>query len=203
MVVVLVNEQIRRALAATQAEGASKRTKHVQTVSHKLLANAIRNNANAPSLASLLATSQVCLTNEHACAVHIPHVRNAHLRARIERLEARQKDAEYAGIVRDVSRVDATNVEIEAARMSKFASQMSLGVNVIFTMATCFTAGYFVFKQSTGTQTGGLIDGVTAMIVAMGVEVILVLTRIYTIDTQVDRHVKRRQHMADRTRPLC
>ncbi|PXF49143.1 hypothetical protein BWQ96_01092 [Gracilariopsis chorda] len=201
MVVALVNERIRKVLQVAQSDHAVKRTKDVETVTHRALVNAIRGQRNAPSLSSLLSSTELYLSHDHACKERIPHVRNPQLQARVERLQARMKDAEYARIIRDVARADASNVEIEAARMSKFAPQMSLGVNVIVTMATCFTAGYFLFKHSTGTQTGGLIGGVVAMIIAMAVEVLLVLTRMYTIDTAVDQHVKKRQRMADRAKP--
>lgn len=201
MVVALVNEQIRKVLQDANANNVVRTTKHVESVSHKALATAIRGQRNAPSLSSLLSSTQLYLSHEHACKERIPHERNPQLQARVERLEARMKDAEYARIIRDVARTDASNVEIEAARMSKFAPQMSLGFNVIVTMATCFTAGYFLFKHSTGTQTGGLIGGIVAMIIAMAVEILLVLTRMYTIDTAVDQHVKKRQRMAGRVKP--
>lgn len=101
-------------------------------------------------------------------------------------------------MVRDVARVDVSNVEVEALRMSKLAPQMSLAFNVVVTMATCFVAGYFLLKNTSGSETAGLIGGVIGMIVAMGVEAVLLLTKMYTIDVAVEKHVKQQHRLATR-----
>lgn len=101
-------------------------------------------------------------------------------------------------MTRDVSRVAGSTAEVEALRMAKIAPQMSLGVNVVVTMATCFVAGYFVVKNSTGNETYGLVGGVAGLIVAMAVEATLLVTRMYSIDAAVEKQVRKRQRRAER-----
>lgn len=199
MVAILLTPEIRSALESAEATNKIQRSSTVETISHTDLAAALRAVSHAPTLHSLLQTSEIHTTHSAAVTKHLPPKRNPQLEARVSRLRARLQDAEYARMVRDVARVDASNAEIEDARMGKFAPQMALGFNVVVTMATCFVAGYFVCKHTSGSDIFGLVGGVAGMIVAMGVEIVLVLTRMYRIDDAVSKHVKRRQRAAERS----
>lgn len=84
--------------------------------------------------------------------------------------------------------------------MSKLAPQMSLGFNVVVTMATCFVAGFFVFKASSGSDTVGMIGGIAGMIVAMGVEAVLLITRMYSIEHEAERQAKKRWRVVEARR---
>lgn len=79
------------------------------------------------------------------------------------------------------------------ARLSRLAPQMSLGANVVISMATCFVAGYFVVRASTGSDSWALVGGIAGLIVAMGVEVVLVITRMYGIERMAEEEKRRRE----------
>lgn len=79
------------------------------------------------------------------------------------------------------------------ARLSRLAPQLSLGANVVISMATCFVAGYFVVRASTGSESWALVGGIGGLIAAMGVEVVLVMTRMYAIERVAEKEKRRRE----------
>lgn len=200
MVAVRVTPEILSVLRASAAESAVDRGHYIDTVSHAVLARTLRSiPADAPSLSSLLRASELHRTHADAVAAHAPPPRrDPKLEARVARLKARLEESEYAHMVRDVSRAAGSNAELESRRMSKLAPQMSLGANVIVTMATCFVAGYFVFKNSSGSETVGLIGGIAGLIIAMAVEATLLVTRMYTLDDALDKQLRKRNRTASK-----
>lgn len=200
MVAIVVTTEIRATLSAGGQERHVETTFAVSTVSHKVLCAALRAVEDAPSLQKLLSGAEIHLCHEDAVRAHVPPHRDPAVEARVERLRARLHDAQYSRMVRDVSRASGSNAEVESLRMAKFAPQFSLGLNVIVTMATCFVAGYFVMKNTSGSETIGLVGGVAGMIVAMGVEAVLLLTKMYTIDSAVSAESKKRERAAGRAR---
>lgn len=197
MVAILVTPEIRAVLKSANAEKRITNASAVETISHSSLRSAVKQSKEtSPSSKTFVQLLQGCelhLTHEEAVLVHNPPKRSEELDRRITALRCRLENQTYDRIVRDVSRTEANNVQLENIRMSKFAPQMSLGFNIVITMATCFTAAFFVFKASTGSQTVGLIAGVIAMMAAMLVEAILLLTKLYTIEDAVQRDDKRRR----------
>lgn len=198
MVAILVTPEILSVLSAAHSEGRIETTQGVSTICHTALSSALHHASSTTSLSSLMSSSEIHLTHEDAVFAHRPPSRDPEVAARVSRLRARLEDADYARMTRDVSRVSASNAEVEAIRMSKIAPQMSLGVNVVVTMATCFVAGYFVVKNSTGNDTYGLVGGVAGLILALGVEATLLVTRIYSIDSAVEKQLRKRQRAAER-----
>lgn len=198
MVAVEVTPSIQTILASANLSHLVRTTADVSTVPHKALCDALRATAATLSLSSLLRDTNLHLSHADAVALHAPPKRDAQVAARVARLRARLDDAAYAHMTRDVARVAGSNAEVESLRMSKFAPQMSLGANVIVTMATCFTAGYFVAKNSTGSQTYGLVGGVVGLVVAMGVEVVLLMTRMHAVESEAERQRRRREKRAER-----
>lgn len=170
----------------------------VKTISHSTLCDAVRRLESPQSLRQVLGGTEIHLSSKDAVQANAPTARNPEVEARVDRLRAQLHDEQYAHMVRDVSRATGTNAEVDALRMAKFAPQLSLGANVIVTMATCFVAGYFVMKNTSGSETMGLVGGVAGMIVAMGVEAILLVTKMYTIDNAVSAQVRLRERAAAR-----
>lgn len=202
MVAVVITPEIR---AVLQSAGGGKgqvqttKTEFLETISHTALRKAIQcsrkssgNDSDdiSASFTALIQATEIHLTHEDAVQVHIPKKRSEKLEARILELRRRLENDSYERMVRDVTRTEANNAQTENLRLKKLAPQMSLGFNVVVTMATCFTAAYFVFKNSSGSQTVGLIAGVAGMIVAMLVEVILLLSRLSSIDDAVRKERK-------------
>lgn len=199
MVAIVVTPEIRSVLSAADSNGRIETTRAVSTISHTALSSAIHQVSSSTSLSSLLSSSEIHLTHGDAVSAHHPPTRDPEVAARVSRLRARLEDAEYARMTRDVARVSSSsNAEVESLRMAKFAPQMSLGVNVVVTMATCFVAGYFVVKNSTGSETLGLVGGIAGLIVALGVEATLLVTRMYSIDNAVETEIRKRQRKAER-----
>jgi CBS domain-containing protein len=166
-----------------------------RTVAHGDVLSAVVSTGSDATLADLLRGAEL-----HAChraaadALAGPSVRDPALDARIARFRAQSEDAQYARMVRDVARGTSglSNAEEESIRIGRFGAQASIGANVVVTMATCFAAGYFIFKHSSGSQAIGLIGGVVGMTGAMAVEATLVITRIYSIDAAAEKQKKKR-----------
>lgn len=197
MVAILVTPEIRTHLECLSLTSKIETSNGISTIAHKPICNALR--ASSPPLSSLLRSTTIHLSHEAAVsALAPPPPRDPELEARINRLRARLEDEQYKAITRDVARAAGTNAEMEVARMGRIMPQMSLGVNVIVSMATCFTAGYFVMKHSGGGETAGLVGGVAGLIVAMGVEVVLVMTRMYGIERAAEKEGRRRERKVNR-----
>lgn len=204
MVAVVVTPEILQLVSNTKGESKVNKTSTVSTISHTQLLTALHtknvkncSKAGKTTLQRLLSNTEIYTTHENAVEKLIPKQRDPKLERRMCELRKRLENKQYANMVKDVSRVNASdNLQIEQLRMSKLAPQMSLGFNVIVTMATCFVAAYYVFKNSTGNVTVGLIAGVIAVIIAMIVEIILLMTKLYSIDNAV-RKQKELQHRKD------
>lgn len=122
-----------------------------------------------------------------------PPPRSPQLEARLARIRARNELAEYNRMVKDIRGVQINQAASAAESVARFGSQMSIAMNVIITMGTCFVAGYFVFRHSSGNETVGLIGGLIGLIGAMVVEAVLIMTRLYSVEQAV-RKQEREQH---------
>lgn len=160
-----------------------------QSISHEYLVQALSTTGKTTAtLLSFARRSKVHRNHVDACKAHeTPPRRSRELEERLAVLRMRHEEKQYADIIRGVAGSSMSNAELESARLTRFGAQMSLGVNVVVTMATCFVAGYFVFKHSSGRQSVGLVGGVLCMIVAMAVEITLVITRMYAIDAALEK----------------
>lgn len=124
-----------------------------------------------------------CVHLSHLDAVNLrtpAKPRNAALERRLEALRARQQDAEYRRMVKDVARNDAD--ETLGRVMREAAPAVSVAFNVLATMGTCFAVAYFLVKETTGNRTLALGIGALALAAALAVEATLVLTRMYRAD---------------------
>lgn len=194
MVAILVTPSIRQLLEETNTLDSLTTTENVSTVTHGAILRALRQKNGSPTFQEFVRGAEVHLSHTDAVSVHVPPKRDPELDRRVKRLRARLENEQYARIVRDVARTSATNnIQLENLRLSKLAPQLSLAFNVIVTMATCFVAAFFVFKHSTGSQAIGLAAGVIALIAAMIVEVVLLITKLYRIDDAIRRHGEAQQ----------
>jgi uncharacterized membrane protein len=169
----------------------------VRTVHHAVLLDAVRATAGGAgvdaALLDLARRGAVHRTHADAAAAHVPPPqRSPALEARLTLLRAQAEERAYAQMVRDVSASTASSAQLESARMGRIGAQASIGVNVIVTMITCFVAGYFAFKHSSGRESVGLAGGVVCMIIAMAVEATLVITRMYSIESAAEKDETRR-----------
>lgn len=200
-------------LKKAKTEHKIEKTSSVETINHKMLCSSLRSileseDDEVPTLQQLLKSADIYLTHHDAVAECLPRPRNAELERRLGLLNARLENEKYEKLVRNMlpsgtgsgMRIDAGGSVENDIKIGKLAPQMSLGLNVLVTMATCFTAAYYVFKHSTGSEVVGLIAGVIGLIVAMIVEAVLLLTKLYTLDdtTRKQEQLKRR-----RLRPIA
>jgi hypothetical protein len=166
-----------------------------KTASHHDIHAAVLHAGGSPNLESSLRGLPLHTTHAAAAtALAGPPRRDPALEARVARFLAQSEDAKYARMVRDVACGNSGlwKAEEESIRIARFGAQASIGANVVVTMATCFAAGYFVFKHSSGSETVGLIGGVVGMTLAMAVETTLVITRIYSIESAAEMQRRRR-----------
>lgn len=204
MVVFEVTPKMKELLEAT---GTAHQCRHLpnglMSIGHASLLEAVAaSESPAESFLWLTRGSKIYGNHEDACAAHQPSPqRSSDLENRLAVLRIQSEEREYAAIVRGITAGNMSNAELESARLGQFGAQMSLGVNVIVTMATCFVAGYFVFKHSSGRQSFGLVGGVVCMIIAMAVEVTLVITKMYSIEKALEKDGKRQsQHLSSSQR---
>ena len=120
-----------------------------------------------------------------ACAAKAP----AHpaLAPRLNKLRAAQEDRDYARMVGGVVR-DEGAAERDAAEMNTYRSQLGIGVNLIVSMATMFTAG--AYAGGTEAEPFGVravCCGLAMMLLTMGVEMGLFLIGAMRVDAQVHR----------------
>lgn len=125
-----------------------------------------------------------------ACSA--PPVRSKELEKRLAILRAKNEEESYAKMVQDVSAQSLSTAQTESLRIGRIGAQMSIGANVLVTMMTCFVTGYFAFKHSSGSEAVGLVGGLICMMVALGVEATLVITRMYSIDSAAEKDARRR-----------
>lgn len=189
MVAILVTPAIRDLLEQTNGLHSLTVTEGVTTVPHGAILRALRKKNGSLSFRELMRETELYPSHADAVSALVPPKRNEELERRVQQLRACLENKQYERMVRDVARTSATdNAQLENLRLSKLAPQLSLAFNVIVTMATCFVAAYFVFIHSTGSQAVALAAGVIALIAAMIVEVILLITKLYRIDDAVRRH---------------
>ena len=109
---------------------------------------------------------------------------NPELQARLDTLRAAQENREYAEMVGDVAAGDSSGRE--AAEMSNYKSSMTVGLNLIVSMATMYCVGHY---------SGGTVDdphgvravvcGLVLMVVTLAVEMILFLIGATRVDAKV------------------
>ena len=105
---------------------------------------------------------------------------------------------------RMVRSVTSAKEEQEAERrkdIKQANSAMSLGFNVIVTMATMFVAGWFLARNAFGGDVAGVIGGLVCSIAAMLVEMWLFVIRGSRLDSQDEKKAKRLAELQKR-RPV-
>lgn len=166
------------------------------TIEHRILLAALRRKSDEEAMAILrnvLQQGKVYRDISDAKKAHSrPRVRSKQLEKRLSLLRAKNEEREYAVMVQDVSAASLSAAQTESARLGRYGAQMSIGANVLVTMITCFVAGYFAFKHSSGSQNAGLAGGMVCMIIAMAVEATLVITRMYSIESAAEKDVRKR-----------
>lgn len=201
MVVFCINESLREFVVESGlADACVTHDGGVQTVAHRVLDDALKKTNSKRSLFELVAGAEAHLSHSQAAAVfRAPPQRSPEMEAHFARIRLANEEREYAKMVHDVAHKSSSNAEAESMRMGRLGAQMSIGANVIVAMATCFVAGYFVFKHSTGSETSGLIGGVACMIAIMAVEAILIIARMYSIETAAEKEAQNKYGFATRS----
>lgn len=199
MVVFVVNDRITELLRAAGLEPRCvKHSSNFRTISHGNVIMALKATGRN-NFVSAVAGVELHATHEAAAASAAgPPPRSLELEARLARLRAQNELAEYTRIVQDIRVPHINPAKSDAESLARFGSQMSIGVNVIVTMATCFVAGYFVFRHSSGSEAMGLIGGLICMIAALIVEATLVITRLYSVERAASKqNAKERREAKD------
>jgi Endoplasmic reticulum-based factor for assembly of V-ATPase len=192
MVVIEVTPKV-----AAFLENAGVEVENCKFVHHATLLVALRGTypgEEMQALRDILQRCKVYRNNEDAMSARSgPLVRSTELEARLSLLRAQIEEREYAAMVADVAATSSSSALTESARLGNYGSQMSIGANVIVSMATCFVAGYFAFKHSSGSDSVGLAGGLVCMAIAMAVEATLVITRLYSIESAAEK--EKRSHL--------
>ncbi|KAL1527939.1 hypothetical protein AB1Y20_009310 [Prymnesium parvum] len=114
------------------------------------------------------------------------------LAPRLERLRAAQESREYAAMVGDLACGSDTSAR-DAAEMATYRSQVSVGVNLIVSMATMFCVGFYAGGTAADPWgTRATMCGLGLMILTLLVEMTLFLIGA----SRVDAHVHQRDKIA-------
>lgn len=109
---------------------------------------------------------------------------NPELQARLDTLRAAQENREYAEMVGDVAAGDSSGRE--AAEMSNYKSSMTVGLNLIVSMATMYCVGHYsggTVDEPHGVR--AVVCGLVLMVVTLAVEMILFLIGATRVDAKV------------------
>lgn len=111
------------------------------------------------------------------------------LEPRLKALRAEAENREYAAMVGNV--VVSKHAGREEAEMTTYRSQMGVGLNLIVSMATMFTVGYYMGGED-GKPRGSraLFSGLLLMLVTMAVEMALFLIGASRTDAKMEKRAK-------------
>ena len=121
------------------------------------------------------------------------------LQARLDTLRAAQENREYAEMVGDVAAGDSSGRE--AAEMSNYKSSMTVGLNLIVSMATMYCVGHYsggTVDEPHGVR--AVVCGLVLMVVTLAVEMILFLIGATRVDAKVAEREARRSAAPARAR---
>ena len=113
------------------------------------------------------------------------------LEPRLRTLRAEAENREYAAMVGNV--VSSKHTGREEAEMTTYKSQMGVGLNLIVSMATMFTVGYYMGgtkEEPHGSR--ALFCGLACMLVTMAVEMALFLIGASRTDAKMEKRAKTR-----------
>eukprot|EP00010_Vexillifera_abyssalis_P007757 CAMPEP_0201550168 /NCGR_PEP_ID=MMETSP0173_2-20130828/6566_1 /ASSEMBLY_ACC=CAM_ASM_000268 /TAXON_ID=218659 /ORGANISM="Vexillifera sp., Strain DIVA3 564/2" /LENGTH=307 /DNA_ID=CAMNT_0047960073 /DNA_START=26 /DNA_END=949 /DNA_ORIENTATION=- len=128
-----------------------------------------------------------------------PKKRNPVVAARLAALRAQHENRQYAAMVESVCGLSAAQeAQQDRKELRSISSQLSLGVNVLVTMVTCFIGGYWVF--SSYSKLIGLIGGLAAMVIALLVEGLLVILGGYQLDSFLEKSERKDAKNLQRTK---
>lgn len=127
--------------------------------------------------------------------------RNPELQARLDRIETARQNEEYAAMVRDVTS-SAVAKERESTEVASFKASVGVGANLLVTMATMFTAGWFVTRNALNagaTDVLPIIGGLAGAAGAMFLETWLFVIRTARVDKKCTKHEEARHKVDKRT----
>ncbi|KAJ8906972.1 hypothetical protein NDN08_003455 [Rhodosorus marinus] len=101
---------------------------------------------------------------------------------RLAKLRVELERKQYEAMVKDVSGRRHDNSLAAGMDMVDLRNQTSVGLNVIVTMLTGYAVGHFLVRTYFGSSHYGLYGGLVGLIIGLGVEATLVITRIYSLD---------------------
>jgi hypothetical protein len=120
---------------------------------------------------------------------------------RLERLEIARQNEEYARMVKDITSKDAAK-EKQSTEIASFKASMGVRVNLLVSVATMFTAGWFVTKNATGagpTDVVPIIGGLAGAAATLLLETWLFVIRTSRVDTHASKRETVRQNALKRT----
>uniref|UniRef100_A0A7S2ZJE2 Endoplasmic reticulum-based factor for assembly of V-ATPase n=1 Tax=Rhodosorus marinus TaxID=101924 RepID=A0A7S2ZJE2_9RHOD len=178
-----VSEKVRNELEAYFSGGSAKGEEGL--IHHRTLAHVCE--VGGLSLEHLLSRTKLKLVD------HVPRVseRPKELDERLSKLRVELERKQYEAMVKDVSGRRNDNSLTAGMDMVDLRNQTSVGLNVIVTMLTGYAVGHFLVRTYFGSSHYGLYGGLVGLIIGLGVEATLVITRIYSLDKDRELKIKR------------
>jgi hypothetical protein len=127
--------------------------------------------------------------------------RDPKLVRRLQQLEVARENEEYARMVRDITSKDVAK-EKQSTEIASFKASMGVGVNLLVSVATMFTAGWFVTKNATGagpTDVMPIIAGLASAAATLMLETWLFVIRTSRVDKEASKRQTVRQNALKRT----
>uniref|UniRef100_A0A7S4NXS0 Uncharacterized protein n=1 Tax=Paramoeba aestuarina TaxID=180227 RepID=A0A7S4NXS0_9EUKA len=117
--------------------------------------------------------------------------------SKLAELRARAANAEYEKMVRNVTQTKKDRWEKDTRELSGMFSQLSVGLNIIVSMATTLTAGYWIGKLWVAPEKPiiGIAIGVVFMVVVLMAEVWLFIFQSERLNKHLEKEKKEREKM--------
>ena len=112
--------------------------------------------------------------------------------AKLSELRARQANREYEKMVRNVTETKKDRWERETRELSSGFSQASIGINIIVSMATTLTAGYWLGMIFFNRSVTAIVCAVFLMIIVLMAEMWLFIIRADRLHKEMKKEKKER-----------
>lgn len=121
------------------------------------------------------------------------------LRETLERLRAEASNREYAAMMSKMGYIQHNKAVRDRAELKGASHSLGIGANILLTMATMFTLGYFILSYGMGGHIWGVAGGLCFMVVGLVVEGSLFMLGGFQLDDHSEKEDLRHKRSLGRS----
>ena len=122
------------------------------------------------------------------------------VRATVQRLRAEASNREYARMVSTMGSALRQQAIVDRGELKGAGHVLGIGANILLTMATMFTLGYFLLAYGMGSKVWGIAGGLCFMVVGLVVEGSLFVLGGYQLDSHREKEEERHRRSLGRSK---